>query len=233
MKERSNWKFASDLTQGGSARHQFFFKGVPARSMSLTSPLAKQLAGYVLIERDLRMVRQWLDRINDFPKPKRTRNVPGWHPTERNDADHNLCLGLFVASLTFYGKCFAQCEGRRIKLNDDWIPKGFEDTHSLVLRMRNNFAAHSGADKFEDVDIVLALPVKRGSLRDKPRLYRMLRQMEVMLDLEDDEFSFIKLAAELREKVVKKTEELNDKIFDEIRPPAGWHHWDTKTGSSL
>jgi len=189
----------------------------------MRTPLARQLAGHTLIERDLRMVIQWLTAINTISGPPKRRGGHIW--TDKDDAMHNQTLGLFVAALVFYGKCFSQCEGRRVRLDWQWIPKGFKETHEFVLTMRNNFAAHSGAEKFEGVNVVLVLPEKKGRLRDQPRLYREMRQTEAVISYEDDEFSFLGLATKVREKVLVKLDELNGKIFTEDINPRRMEHW--------
>ncbi|EIF8949889.1 hypothetical protein LF048_003580, partial [Vibrio cholerae] len=67
----------------------------------------------------------------------------------------------FVAALTFYAKCFATCEGRKVKLEKKNLDDDFQKKHQLVIDLRNNFAAHSGAEKVEKVKVVLALDTKR------------------------------------------------------------------------
>lgn len=207
----------------GEHSQQYFFRRVRAKRIPIKSPLARQMAGYVLIERDLRMVMQWLSTIDRMSGPPKNQNQYAW--TDKDDESHNRTLGLFVAALIFYGKCFSQCEGRRIRLDVDWIPQGFEETHKLVLMMRNNFAAHSGAEKFEDVNVVLVVPEKKGRLRDRLRLYREMKQPEALISHKDDEFSFFLLASKLREKVLEKLEELNRKIFQEEINPRGMKYW--------
>jgi len=170
------------------------------------------------------MVIDWIHAINQFSSPPKNRDPYGWSET-KTDALHNQTLGLFVAALSFYGKCFAQCEGRRIKLDGKWIPKGFEDTHQLILSMRNNFAAHSGADKFEDVNIVLVVAEKKGKLLDERMLVRELKQMEALISHQDDEYSFLLLSTKLRQKVLKKIDALNDKIFVEEINSRGAKFW--------
>lgn len=208
----------------GDHRNYYYFKRAAARRIPITSRVAKQLAGYVLIERDLRMVATWLTMLERISPPVQGKQRHVWSTTDKDDDSHAQTLALFVAALSFYGKCFTQCEGRGVKLERGWIPTGFEDTHDLVLQMRHNFAAHSGADKFEDVHVVLVLAEKKGRLRDQALLVREMKQMESMISSTSDDFSFHALATALHAKVLAKLDELNAKIFrEDINPKLpGW-----------
>ena len=222
---RKYWTLRSVIDPStGDHRNHYYFKRVPARRIPITSPVAKQLAGYVLIERDLRMVATWLTMIDKISPPVRDKTRHAWSTTDKDDDSHAETLGLFVAALSFYAKSFTRCEGRRVKLERAWIPVGFKETHDLVMQMRHNFAAHSGADKFEDVHVVLVLAEKKGHLRDQALLFREMKQMESMISWTNDEFSFFALATQLRQKVLAKLDELNAKLFrDEINPRL--HEW--------
>jgi hypothetical protein len=218
------WKEVSIIDPDtGEHCQQYYFRRTRARRIPLTSHLARQMAGYALIERDLRMTLQWLNSIAQLSEAPKNRNRYAW--TDKEDEAHALTLGLFVAALVFYGKCFSDCEGRRIRLSEEWIPQGFEDSHRLLIAMRNNFAAHSGAERFEAVNVVLVIPEKKDRIRDKPRLYRELRQTEALVSQHDDEFSAIKLVQELHKKVMNKLQELNDKIFRDEINPKGMAYW--------
>lgn len=143
----------------GLAYRIYTHKRRPCERVELTSRLAQQLAGYTLIEKDLRSVLAWLDEIE-------TRHDEGpiikGHSFGRGkDRDnYNLIKGLFVAALTFYGKCFTKCDGRPVKLERAQIEKKFQVLHDDCLEYRHNFAAHSGAKKLEHVEVALVFPKK-------------------------------------------------------------------------
>ncbi len=207
----------------GKHCQQYYFRRKRARRIPLASHLAKQMAGFALIERDLRMAERWLKSVAQLSGAPKNRSLHAW--TDKDDESHGVTMGLFVAALVFYGKCFSDCEGRRIRLSQEWIPRGFEETHQLLITLRNNFAAHSGAEKFEAVNVVLVISEKKGRIRDKPRLYRELKQPEALSSHQDDKFSPLRLVQTLQCKVVEKLQELNDKIFrDEIRSK-GMEYW--------
>lgn len=113
--------------QTGDHTNTYYYKRRKCLKFKLNSNLSKQLAGYTLIEKDLRNVAVWLGEILTYlevldntiyqKSPDRTK--------------FNIVKGLFVASLTFYGKCFTQCEGRRVKLDkkiikDDSLKKNMK-----------------------------------------------------------------------------------------------------------
>lgn len=227
--DRKNWTLESVLDpKTGKHRNRYFFKGKRAQRIPITSRLAQQLAGYALIERDLRMVQEWLAKIDALSKDQIDQGKEGWRLTEKPDPDHNLTLGLFVAALTFYGKCFSECEGRKVKLDRNFVPNEFRETHDLVMRFRHNFAAHSGADKFENVQIVLVLNPKPKHLDERRALVRELIQPEVWVSLDPDEHSFSRLVERVRGSVLRKLDEVNDKIFIEDINPKGLDYWYSK-----
>lgn len=226
VENENHWKIVPLIDKStGAHRQEYFFKGNPAKRVVLSSQLAKQMQGYVLIERDLRMVGEWLKTIARISRQPETRDPHAW--TTNDDATHAVVFGLFVASVTTYGKCFAQAEGRRVQLDDSWIPIGFDDTHKRMREMRNKFTAHSGSEEFESVNVVLVVPVQYGRLhpKEQPRLYREMRQTEAQLSFDDDEYSFAELVTRLQRMVLEKLDGLNAKIFsDEIRPK-GYGYW--------
>ena len=52
----------------GVFRQKYFFRDVPAQRIPITSKFARRLAGYTLIERDLRAVHGWLEQIFELSK---------------------------------------------------------------------------------------------------------------------------------------------------------------------
>ncbi|WP_454807464.1 hypothetical protein [Paraburkholderia fungorum] len=153
MKE--DWKKQELLDKKtGNVERIYTYKQVRCKRVLHNSPLAFQLAGYTLIEKDLRSVSTWLGEI-----AKRHVDGPTYefdhHNRSTNRENYDIIKGLFVAALTFYGKCFSQCEGRRVKLNRSQIGDSFRDMHDTCISYRNNFAAHSGAALFETVQVAI------------------------------------------------------------------------------
>jgi len=130
---------------------------------------------------------------------------------------------LYVASLTFYGKCFAQCEGRRARLNKKNIDIKFHEIHDEILKQRNNYAAHSGADKFEDVKIALVLAPKiKTNL--PPWLYREVNQPDLYM-WSKDEIGFRALVEHVQANVQEKMKVVSKKILADEVAPLGKEYW--------
>ena len=214
----------------GEPHNKYFYKGQRAQRIPITSERGKALAAYALIERDLRMVREWIIRLDELNKPEISEGKEGYRITAKSDAENNLAQGLFVAAVTFYGKCFSQAEGRRQKLEKkDVVPKELTDIHEKIMGFRNNFTAHSGIKKAESAHTVLVLcpdrPVDRA---EQKFLWRELVQAESWILLDDKGETFLGLVDAVKAAVLKKIDALNDKIFAEEINPHGLDYWYSK-----
>lgn len=132
----NGWKVREVAGETAVERQTFYyFNGKLAPRIQLKSQLVQQLAGYTLIEKDLRNVLAWLQAIDDFYPENDRENKSGFS----EDRGKSLIVkGLYVASLTFYGKCFSQCEGRRVKLDKKIIAPEFHDEHNELLKRRGS-----------------------------------------------------------------------------------------------
>lgn len=226
MKDQWEVKEIFDRTTGKVDRI-YTFKRKPCKRVVLESRLAQQLAGYTLIEKDLRSVAAWLEEIKDrhVVEPKRKGHRFG-HSDDRTT--YTLIKGLFVAALTFYGKCFAQCEGRRVKLERSQLEERFRESHDEAMKFRHNFAAHSGAAKLEDATIALVFQKKLKS-GEVPRIYHELWQPDLFWsDESSHEASFIALTEHVHSIVKRKMRDLTDKIMQEEVLPKGADFWSRK-----
>ncbi len=200
----------------------YSYKRKPCRRVVLTSRLAEQLAGYSLIEKDLRSGIAWLGEVDELHTEGPTRtNERFARGTDRKK--YTIIKGLFVAALTFYGKCFSKCEGRPVKLERAQLVESFRETHDTAIRYRHNFAAHSGAEKLESVEIALVLPLK-AKTNVMPKLYRELFQPD-LLSASAGDVSFKDLFEHARAIAVSKMELLSVKILEEDVLPKGRAHW--------
>lgn len=204
--------------------NRYFYKRVKAYRVVIDTPKARTLAAYTLIEKDLRSTMVWLNEIKELlASDKVTAGKSGSQKTTHDRTRYNIIKGLFVASLTFYAKCFATCEGRKVKLEKRNLSEEYQKYHDDIMETRHNFAAHSGAKKIERVHIVMALDSKRrkGAV---PYITRELGQ--------PDSFSpkctedFIALVTHVKEFVDKKIVIMNDKLLkDDIltKTPDDWY----------
>jgi hypothetical protein len=199
----------------GIVHRKYSFKRKPCKSLELTSKKAAQLAGYSLIEKDLRSCLAWLDEIDrrhDLGPTDKHEHF--FHGKDR--ANYTIIKGLFGALVTFYAKCFTRCEGRRVKLERKQLDPRFHDMHDHCMMLRHNFAAHSGAERVEHVKIVAAYPTpKRGKLYVK--LYRELDQPDMFVT-RDGEVSLRQLLGHVQSNVLAKIDELATVIQNEEAP---------------
>lgn len=204
----------------GKRTTTYFYKRNRAPRIELNSRLAQQLGAYSLIEKDLRNVMVWLDEIEKLhPTTDRAKGVFAGE----DRAVFNLIKGLYVAALTFYGKCYTQCEGRRVKLEKRGLDEEFHQVHDEVMHMRHNFAAHSGADNFEEVKIALVFHPKRR-VQCLPRIYRELQQPD-MAESSDSDLKFIDLVNHAHEKVWEKIRKVEKAIYEREVVPKGFDYW--------
>lgn len=101
----------------------------------------------------------------------------------------------------------------------------FQETHENIMHMRHNFAAHSGADNFEEVKIALVLPPNKNSA-ESPRIYTELMQPDFS---EDSENKFIDLAKHVHSAVQAKTDKVRDKIYEKEIFSKGKMYWYKKS----
>jgi hypothetical protein len=194
----------------GKVHRIYTYNRKPCRREVLNSRLAEQLAGYALIEKDLRSAAIWfkeIERLTDVDRDaRRYVNSP-------NRETYNIVKGLFVAALTFYGKCFTKCEGRPVKLERSQLDEQFRESHDECMAYRHNFAAHSGAKKLEQVTVALVTPVKQGK-RPAFQLFKELFQPDFIWSEEEDG-SLTQLVEHVRSIAEQKMHKLNDKIIEE------------------
>lgn len=208
-----DWCVKEIIEPASGKVHRFYsYKRKPCRRVLLSSRLTDQLSGYVLIEKDLRNVLVWLKEIEKLHVD--AISVKGRRFARSLDRErYNLIKGLFVAALTFYGKCFSKCEGRPVKLERVQLNSRFHTLHDDCISYRHNFAAHSGAKKLEFVEIALVLPqkLKPGI---EPRIYRELYQPDLLWP-SDGEIPLVDLVEHVRSIVNEKIDRLEKKIFEE------------------
>jgi len=211
--------------KSGLAHRIYKYKRKECRRVLLDSRLCSQLAGYTLIEKDLRSVLIWLNEIGarhtDGPSRK------GEHFARSSDrTTYNVIKGFFVAAITFYGKCFSRCEGRHVKLERAQLDERFHALHDECIAYRHNFAAHSGAKKLEHVEIVLVSPAKH---KDQVpfKIYRELFQPDLFWP-SSGEITLIALVEHVRSIANAKVDLLAEKIQREEIVPNAKKYWDAK-----
>lgn len=218
IKSNDGWEIHEILDPTTKERkNKYFYKRKRAPSVHLKDKVSQQLAGYSLIEKDLRNVLIWLDEIDK----KHTLDHSKGSQISPDRETYNIIKALYVAALTFYGKCFTSCEGRKVKLDIKLIDDEYVETHKDIMHMRHNFAAHSGADSFEECKISLVLyPNKR--INEKPFLQREIMQIDLSID---EENSFRSLTKHIQTKVLIKIGKLEKRIFEKEILVKGKDYW--------
>lgn len=206
----------------GKAYRIYTHKRRPCARVQLTSRLAEQMAGYTMIEKDLRSALTWLDEIE-------RRHVEQWADKKKSFGraedrnNYNIVKGLFVALLTFYGKCFSKCEGRPVKLERAQIAARFHRLHDDCIKYRHNFAAHSGAKKIEHVEVVFVYP-KKYKKEVNFKIFREIHQPDLFWP-KSGEVNLRELLEHAREKALTKIDLLAEKIKNEEIIPHADKYW--------
>lgn len=214
--------------QTGDSHNKYYYKNRLAHRVEVDTPKSRVLASYIAIEKDLRSAIFWLESILELYKGNEEyENAQSCMLNKTNRGLHNMAKGLFVSSLTFYGKCFGKSEGRSTKLEKKNLPEHLHETHDFVIKYRHNFAAHSGAERLERTRIVTALDPKR---RAKPYLAWELNQPDTF-DLKTIK-EFIELFEAGRQFALSKREMLLHKVYEDDVLGMGTKYWYKKIKQS-
>lgn len=223
----NNWSKQTILeADTGRAYNKYFYKRRPAIRVVIDSPKARALAGYTLIEKDLRSARIWTETIKSLLEADSVAvKAKGSSKTHHDRETYNQIKGFFVAALTFYAKCFSSCEGRKIKLEKKNLNEEFHEDHDSVMEMRHNFAAHSGSSQFESVQVVIALDSNRKK-GTTPYFCRELKQPDSYTLKDMDKI--LRLLEHAKSFADTKIEVLTEKVLRDDIIPKGADYWYSK-----
>lgn len=188
----------------------YYYRGKQAKRIVLTSPIARQICGYVLIERDLRNVVEWFAAVKERIISQYGESDVPKRPVKASGPDFNLTKALFVSAIAFYGKLFTSAEGRRVSLQETWIEDpSLKEAHKELMSSRHNFTAHSGTESGEYVNIIVAL--RRVSRKYTAITVVTELKQPVAPTLEQIDIN-IRLAEYLRTLVTAKIRRLHEKL---------------------
>lgn len=218
----SGWTSIDYVDKGTGKFHRIYkYKNKPCKSVYLKSRFSEHLAGYALIEKDIRSSLVWLRKIKELVGDYDGKKN-GAFSINRDREKFNIVKGLFVASLTFYGKCFSKCDGRPVKLERNQLEEKFRAIHDVAISYRHNFAAHSGAMRLESARIALVVPDKIKHGKEVPtNIYTEINQPDLAWHSKDEELWFIELLEHAQVMVKAKISKLSDKILNEEVLPKG------------
>ncbi|WP_420787645.1 hypothetical protein [Shewanella chilikensis] len=195
--------------ENGTVYVRYFYKRKPIPAVLLDSKLSEQLAGYSMIQKDLKTVYNWLESIHNLVP--NLSEAKGNFLQAKDRETFNIVKGLFVSSLTFYAKCFTNCPGRRSRLNRNTLSEEYRSAHDEIMLYRNSFAAHSGKEQLEMAKSILIINTKKDY---EIRISQERAQPDYIHP--QGEISFKRLITHLLEKVSEKQDKVERKLLDEI-----------------
>lgn len=141
--------------------YSIYYKDAPYRYIVLDSTLAKKLASYDLIRKDLdssySSIKCLIELIHKTSQSGEEINGWGGH----DNSNYIIMKSLHQAAIITYAKCFSNSSGgkkkkrsakRGVKLESSLIdnfPRHIRETHTLLMEQRNEYIAHGGATDLE------------------------------------------------------------------------------------
>lgn len=206
----------------GEVTYKYYWKRNEAPKIEITGPLVKRLAGYTLIQKDLVNCLKWIQQAKALASEELPKDGASFYIPSNRDS-FNIVKALFVASLTFYGKCFTKANGRGAQVSRDWLLGEYKKNHDNYMKYRHNFAAHSGDEEIEIAKtFVLLHPKKKNEYLQALPVMRLQPDLAISLDLEEDFEALIQYVITL---VEGKAEKLSYKIINELILPRGIDFW--------
>jgi len=205
----------------GVASTTYYWDGRLVPKIEVTGTLVEQLSGWSMIAKDLDSSLKWFRQAEAIANKHRSPNGKGYfHMPAREDFD--TVKGLFVASLTFYGKCFTESSGRHAQLSRSALDVNFREIHDDFMRYRHNFAAHSGDEQLEIAKTYVLISADRKEF--VPVLPTARMQPDLLLP-DQGEIGFGELIEHARTKVAEKYDNVARKVINELVVPAGVEFW--------
>ncbi|HAU0794597.1 TPA: hypothetical protein JBH26_00590 [Legionella pneumophila] len=215
------WFEKTTITCSGKPIVTYHFKRKSADAFPeiiFDTKISRQLAGYSLIEKDIRDTRELLKEHKIL------------FARCDNPGESLLLKGLMKAIVVTYGKCFAQADGRKIMLNTKHLksPQRME-LHNSVISMRNQYVAHGGESPHEKIEITLLCTpykeikkIRQGKyVEGSIILGKKLLQTATTNEFNDEDFD--RLLQEHHDFVLKKISDLGKKLeVDKIDPEKVW-----------
>ncbi|WP_102363275.1 hypothetical protein [Vibrio cyclitrophicus] len=199
--------------QTGQAHVHYFWKRNKVPLVEITGKLPNKLSGLTLIQKDLGNALKWMQLAQNLAKGT---DITGNFVKANNRETFDVIKALFVASLTFYGKCFTEANGRNAQASRNWLDEDYKELHDYYMNFRHNFAAHSGDEKIELAKtFVLLHPKKKQELL--PFLPTIRLQPDVVLPRTDSEEKGLEdLIVYVSKLVTERYNKLSQKIIHDL-----------------
>ncbi|HHF0505211.1 TPA: hypothetical protein ACPHRY_004578 [Vibrio antiquarius] len=201
--------------QTGKASARLTYKRKPLYSVPLTGRIPSQIAGYSLINKDLKNARQWAYTAISMTNAAHSHAqvTKGNYFLSQDREQFDMIKALFIASLTFYAKAFTKCEARNAKLARKDLSNDFREDHDFYMNLRNKYVAHSGSEDLESAQPHMLLSPKKNS-KFVPRMHIIRSQPDVAIS-EDEATSFVALIDHVISLVDTKVIKASEKLFEE------------------
>ncbi len=218
-----------DSISGEMDVHYYWESKLSPKVELIGKPVDK-LSGYTLIKKDLDNSLNWIrvaeklsNNAYDTNEVVKEHSQVYQVAKDREISDH--IKAYFVASLTFYGKCFTNANGRHAQVARDWLDLEHQQLHDYFMKYRHNFAAHSGDEHIELAKtFVLLHPNKKILL---PYLPTARLQPDVVLTSSKGEKGLAELIEYVSIIVVERYNKLSDKIINEFILTHDMEFWHT------
>ncbi len=175
--------------------------------------IAKKYVAYDLIRHDLVCAKEWIELAYKILPPrgdnKSTASTDRYGPKEDREKE-NIIMSLFISSVTYYGKCFAQAKGRGVKLDKVFVPNEFHTKHDQIIQFRHTVAAHSGNGPWDTGVLKLI-----KTTDNDPFIWSELKMLS-FCDDSDEKQTYLDLLCAITEKVRQKMGKLSKCILKEI-----------------
>ncbi|TKF98949.1 hypothetical protein FCV71_01420 [Vibrio lentus] len=199
----------------GKASARVTYKRKPLYSIPLTGRIPSQIAGYSLINKDLKNARQWAHTAVSMTVEAHSHEYisKGNYFMAQDREKFDMIKALFIASLTFYAKAFTKCEARNAKLARKDLSKEFREDHDFYMNLRNKYVAHSGSEDLESAQPHMLLSPKKSS-KFIPRMHIVRSQPDVAIS-EDEANSFVSLIEHVTSLVDVKVNKASERLFED------------------
>ncbi|EMY0610022.1 hypothetical protein AAH820_003295 [Yersinia enterocolitica] len=221
VKQHDKYEIREVLEDNGTNFNIYKYKGKVLPRILLTGILVEQYKAYVFLEKDLRSVIFWIERIKEFSDGINFEG-PVFRGGNRNEM--NVIKGLYIAVLTTYGRCFTSSKGRSFTLQRGHVPEDCRDIHDNIMHARHNFAAHKGEFSFESCKI--ALVINKQKKKHELELFSELNQPDIYFESGDDkDWIILHMVNVLRDLMLDKILVIREKIIKECIYPKGANFW--------
>lgn len=207
----------------GDAKRSYYYLEQLAVRQELDSKIAKRVAGFTLIKKDIRTMRSWVGALRDSLVEMGASEDETTTSLMPSDAallaKITLARAVFVAIVTTYGKLYVTADGRSTSLSaKEWVDDRHRISHDYLIHLRHSFAAHAGRGA-ESCRVALAIDYAQSN-RTRPRVFTELFQPTFvgLPELKGIDDLLSSLQARAKEALDRATEALYAEVHDTFTP---------------